>query len=302
MSQEIKDRIIHLLSEVVERSNTMNQKSGGPLNLEIDLIMEDLRMLYREFEWFRKQISDPESSAFYRETMPPAQVSTDLPDNSEPPVKETPQPAEAMPDVDEVVSTPKFHHIAEEIIEAPRQPAAEPVASVKSAIRADENENTLKEKITSNVDNTLRTAVSGQVNLPAENMQVSSKPGVNLPPQGITKTRIADRFASEDNSLHKRLAAQKEDRSLGARLQLTPISSLKDAIGVNEKFLFINELFGGNIQVYNEAIARLNAFQNIDQSFEYLNDLSKTLEWDENRSSQTIEKLAGFVMRRYLAR
>ena len=39
-----------------------------------------------------------------------------------------------------------------------------------------------------------------------------------------------------------------EDRSLAAKLQQNPVQDLKAAIGINDKFLFVNELFGGSME------------------------------------------------------
>lgn len=111
---------------------------------------------------------------------------------------------------------------------------------------------------------------------------------------------VKDKLSGEDNSVHQRIASQKEDKSIGARLQQHPIGHIKEAIGLNEKFLFINELFNGDIQAYNEAIANLNDMGDLTKAFDYLNKLTKDHGWDAGRSAETIEKLAGFVQRRYM--
>ena len=114
---------------------------------------------------------------------------------------------------------------------------------------------------------------------------------------------IGDQYLKEeDDSLHKRIAGQKEDKSIGARMQQHPIGDLKDVIGVNEKFLFINELFGGDIQDYRKAIAELNGMDGIRTAFDYLNQLAVEYSWDAARSASTIEKLANYVQRRHMIR
>lgn len=111
---------------------------------------------------------------------------------------------------------------------------------------------------------------------------------------------VADLFSEEDNSLHSRMSGMREDRSIGTRMQRKPIASLREGIGVNEKFLFINELFDGNIQAYNDAITRLNGMNTAAEAFEYLNELTRTHKWEAGRSSATIEMLANYVQRRFL--
>ncbi len=111
---------------------------------------------------------------------------------------------------------------------------------------------------------------------------------------------VADQYVEADNSLNKRISANTTDKSIGARMQQKPISNIKEVIGVNEKFLFINELFDGDIQEYHDAISRLNSMQHMQEAFDFLNELSEQYSWDANRSAATIEKLANYVQRRYM--
>lgn len=62
-------------------------------------------------------------------------------------------------------------------------------------------------------------------------------------------------------STHEKFAA-KEDESIADKLMLQPIKDLKSAIGINDKFQFINELFGGNADDYNQTIAAINTAEN----------------------------------------
>lgn len=83
-------------------------------------------------------------------------------------------------------------------------------------------------------------------------------------------------------------------------MQQQPINSIKDAIGINEKFLFINELFKGDIEMYRQAMDDLNEKENMQAAFDSLNELADKYSWDANRSTATIEKLANIVQRRYM--
>ena len=48
------------------------------------------------------------------------------------------------------------------------------------------------------------------------------------------------------------------------------ISDLRKAIGINDKFLMIKDLFGGNADLYNTTIDRLNAFDDLDDCMIYI--------------------------------
>jgi len=59
-------------------------------------------------------------------------------------------------------------------------------------------------------------------------------------------TTIADSFQAE------------KDNSIAATVNPQAVQDLKMAIGINDKFLFINELFEGDPSVYNQAIESIN--------------------------------------------
>jgi len=70
---------------------------------------------------------------------------------------------------------------------------------------------------------------------------------------------VADRF-EEKTTVHDKILKSKEDRSVAEKLSAMPLLDLKKSIGINEKFKFVNELFDGNLQDYNNAIDALNNF------------------------------------------
>lgn len=59
---------------------------------------------------------------------------------------------------------------------------------------------------------------------------------------------------------------QAQETSLGNG----PISSLRSAIGLNDRFLFIREIFGNNTDKYNMVIDHLDKLETIQQAVEYL--------------------------------
>lgn len=310
MHQEIKDRIIHLLEEIVGRAHSINQQPHGNEGLEIDLVMEDIRSLYRQFDLLRRQ---PEPLRAREEAPMPPTVEQFPEKEMEEALPEEMEEASAPEAMEEAEQSP-YEEAKEEMPAEPESPRAEMEDIVSS--EEEVHPGTAEEKKPE--ASPARKIEPHPVKMTAP--EPAAKPAKESPHQDpkqkVSSPRsvldlfsiqnpspnVGESLAREDNTLHKRIIAQKEDRSIGTRLQMIPISSLKEAIGVNEKFLFINELFGGNIQVYNETIARLNEFRDMQEAFDYLNELNDLLGWDENRSAQTIEKLAGFVQRRYMER
>jgi hypothetical protein len=88
-----------------------------------------------------------------------------------------------------------------------------------------------------------------------------------------------------------------EDNSLAAKLQQNPIRDLKSVIGINDKFLFVNELFGGSMEKYNKSIDNLNDLKTLNGALIYLNELKIELQW--NSSNEAYQKLKELVSRKF---
>jgi len=81
-------------------------------------------------------------------------------------------------------------------------------------------------------------------------------------------------------------------------MQQKHISNLKDAIGINEKFNFIHELFDGVLNDYNEAIDKLNDFEELENAMNFYTELKEKYNWDENKNSFIL--LKNFIERKFI--
>ena len=91
---------------------------------------------------------------------------------------------------------------------------------------------------------------------------------------------------------------QNVDNSIAARMQRKPVSDLISAIDINDKFLFLNELFGGSMDKYNKSIRSLNSFSTLLGAKTYMSELQIEFQWDCN--SDAYKKLADLVERRFI--
>ena len=89
-----------------------------------------------------------------------------------------------------------------------------------------------------------------------------------------------------------------EDNSLAARLQRKAISDLTTAIGINDKFLLLNELFNGSMEKYNKCIRSLNNFTTLLGAKTYMDELQVEFQWD--CQSDAYKKLNDLVERRFI--
>lgn len=92
---------------------------------------------------------------------------------------------------------------------------------------------------------------------------------------------------------------QTADDSLAQKLRKTPIDDLRKAIGLNQKFLLINELFDGDADTYNASIDQLNGSSSFTAATTWIqSELRNRFDWDDE--STTVQDFLDLVERRFL--
>jgi hypothetical protein len=114
--------------------------------------------------------------------------------------------------------------------------------------------------------------------------------------QAGQQTTIGSRYSAEE-SLSDRIAQAGQPTRLSDQLQRKPLEDLRVSIGLNERFAFINALFGGNQQSFYAAVDKLNAAASFPDATAELNNLHATYGWESNHT-QVIE-LTELVKRRF---
>lgn len=105
---------------------------------------------------------------------------------------------------------------------------------------------------------------------------------------------IADTFSHLSNSLNEQLGNRKGDEGVSALLKTKQLSSLSEAIGVNDRFLYIREIFNGNKEAYSQAIFRLDSAECITDARAVI--MSYT---DEKNENEAVEQLLDLVKRKF---
>lgn len=90
---------------------------------------------------------------------------------------------------------------------------------------------------------------------------------------------------------------QEEDHTLAAKLQNRSVHDLRSAIGINDKFLLVNELFSGSMEKYNRSIENLDDLKTLNGALIYLNELRIDLQWNSN--NEAYKKLLELVHRKF---
>ena len=90
-----------------------------------------------------------------------------------------------------------------------------------------------------------------------------------------------------------------EDSSISNHLKKQPIADLMSAIGLNERYLYSNELFDGDIEEFRTTIKILNEFDNGEKAMTFFNiGLRDTYGWEDD--NMLANALFSLVERRYL--
>ncbi len=102
--------------------------------------------------------------------------------------------------------------------------------------------------------------------------------------------------AGQAESLNDKLKQGKTE--LVEVLKETPVKDLRKAIGINDRFLFISELFRGDETMYERSIKTINGF-NIYPEAEYWisRELKVKLGW--NKDNATVQHFDQLVKRRF---
>lgn len=102
---------------------------------------------------------------------------------------------------------------------------------------------------------------------------------------------------NQDYSLNDRLKESKTE--LFDSLKETPIRDLKKAIGINDKFLFVNELFRGDDTMYERSIKTINSFSIFPEAEYWIKrELKLKLGWDDR--NEVVKQFDQLVKRRFL--
>lgn len=86
------------------------------------------------------------------------------------------------------------------------------------------------------------------------------------------------------SSLNDKLKSDVSD--LKSALNDTPVRDLKKAIGVNDRYVFINQLFRGDEVMYERSLKTINGFRILPEAEYWMErELKVKLGWDENREA-----------------
>ena len=133
------------------------------------------------------------------------------------------------------------------------------------------------------------------INPNATKQETSPTPSI---PQPLLFVEEKEAPKSEKKSLNDLLTEKKEDNSIGSHFQQAKIQDLTKAISINDKFLFIRELFKSKGEEFSTSLHRLNNCANIEEAFNVMEELKNYYFWDTTSSAYL--SLCDLVRRKFL--
>jgi hypothetical protein len=254
-----------LIRKVVTRYNSLYAHPGNLPQVELDLLLDELRMLYDKF----KMISQENMS---RQAQPAVEMA--------PPVSEKPAEPATKP-ADEAAPPPTAPP-------APGQVEDEkPVARIVHTLPAEEEPDTETEEEIPEED------VAEKEEIPLEK-PVPPRAAASPTQPATSAGTLADRFQATGKSIGEQIS---REESSGTPLTAPRIGDLKSAIGLYEKFNFINELFNGDALAYERAIVQLNGMVTFKDAMNYLGSLSGQFGWPAE--SEAAARLKELLQRKF---
>jgi len=141
---------------------------------------------------------------------------------------------------------------------------------------------------------------------PIVEVPVTAEPVVQTPPpipDPIPEPINIPKPASVGPSVSTKVASLfqfDEVTEISQKLSQSPIKDLKKAIGINEKILTVNELFGKNSGFYDEIITRLNDSSNFEEAKNILVQVADQNDWASDGLKKKAIIFIKKVRRRYL--
>lgn len=200
----------------------------------------------------------------------------------------TPRPKKevVIADKEEVVSKAKEIVVVEEkeavLVAEPKKEEIRPESPVpeKPISKAESKEEAVE------IDLKVETAepeIFTEAQIPEEEPS-EVKSHFDLFSESSTET-ISDKFTGGDKE------------SLADKMQKSRVTDLRQSVGINEKFLFINELFNGDMGRYNKVIDELNEMQTLKGVETFLLEIKIQNQWDGE--SPAYLKLKGLAERKF---
>lgn len=131
------------------------------------------------------------------------------------------------------------------------------------------------------------------------NYEISEEGAAKLPAspaQTKPAQTLSEKLSESKTPLYEHITKSSTNKDLASTLHAKPVKTLASSIGVNDKFRYILELFGGQAEGYHKAIAALDSCGSYQEAYDYL---TGHLRWDPEKP--VVTEITELLKRRWNA-
>ncbi|UXX80209.1 hypothetical protein N7E81_03735 [Reichenbachiella carrageenanivorans] len=111
-------------------------------------------------------------------------------------------------------------------------------------------------------------------------------------------TNVNEQYKEDIRTLNQRYEEKEKEKTVAAVLETQSLSNLKNNININQRYMFVNDLFDGDDQDYEIAMDEVEHCDSFDSSVELLvQNYAKKHDWDMN--SDEVKELLKVIFKRF---
>lgn len=278
------ERIEQILRRIQELYYSKHEKTG----IDIDLMLDYTRVMYADLLEWRKKFKDmpadlqPVTAAIPEQKAEPTVVAAE---------PSAPLPA-AVPAEKPVAQQPaEKAELADPTPDQTEEPEPEVTVAGEQKVAAEAE--VIQEVLHNNI-----SAISFE------------PPAPKLPHTAIIEDVLSEEDALTNTPVEDILLPEIEETPLQAEAKPNPVQTatgpalkkdIRGAIGINDKYLFLNELFGNNKTDYEEALDQIRVLDSYEQAYNWLHAQPADKNgWEE--SDDTVQAFLTLVSQYFASR
>ncbi len=125
-------------------------------------------------------------------------------------------------------------------------------------------------------------------------IETDVKKMTSIDSESLLKEQASCKTTQNSTTLNDSLQSDNTSHYLQENLNKTKLTNIQSAIGINDQFLFIRELFDNNTEEYKASINYINSQDNYDETISHL---KKSQQWDHE--NDTVIQFFNLIKRRF---
>jgi hypothetical protein len=126
-------------------------------------------------------------------------------------------------------------------------------------------------------------------------VEIQQKDEIHIIESQLHKDILAEKIVKKTIPLNEVISGTTSKKDISSLLQAKGIKDIESAIDINDRFLFVRELFSGDAVSFQKTIQILNNSSNFNEAFNYIHN---TYSWDLD--AEPTLKLLDLVRRRFI--